>query len=82
MAGEITALKHELGDHTVEGGTFIAKAVLASRELPEVFCGFGDDIVVQFENDSPGRRRRAFTDSDVKLGGKKGKKYEDAWEIG
>lgn len=52
VAGEITALKHELGDHPVETGTFIAKSVLASCELPEVSCGFGDDFVVQFENDS------------------------------
>jgi hypothetical protein len=64
VAGEITALKHELRDHTVERGTFVAKTVLAGRELPEVSCGFGDDFVVQLEHDSTSR---AFTDVDVKL---------------
>lgn len=66
MASEITALEHELGDHTVERGTFISKTVLAGCELPEVSCGFGNDIVVQFEDDST---RWIITDADVKLGG-------------
>ena len=52
MASEITALEHEIGDHTVERGAFIAETVRAGRELPEIFCGFGDDIVVQLEDDS------------------------------
>jgi len=64
VAGEITALKHELRDHTVERGTFVAKTVLAGRELPEVSCGFGDDVVVQLEHDSTSA---AITNVDVKL---------------
>jgi hypothetical protein len=66
VASEIAALEHEIGDHTVERGIFIAKTVLAGRELPEVSCGIGDDIVVQFEDDSTGT---ITTDVDVKLGG-------------
>jgi hypothetical protein len=66
MASEITALEHEIGDHTVERGTSVAETVLAGGELPEVSCGFGDDIVVQFEDDS---LRSTTIDADVKLGG-------------
>ena len=69
MLGEITSLKHELWDHTVEAGTCIAKPVLARRELSEVSCGYGDDTVVKFENDST---RRITVDCDVKLGGHQG----------
>jgi len=50
VPGEITTLKHELGDHTVEGGTLIAVTVLASRKFTEVPCGFGDDVVEQPKN--------------------------------
>lgn len=74
VAGEITALKHELRDHTVKGGTFIAITVLASRKLSEVSCGFGDDCVVQFEDDPTGR---STVDMDVKLGCQEAK-YEQA----
>jgi len=66
MACEITALEHEIGDHTVERGASVAKTVLAGRELAEVSCGFWDDIVVQFEDDSTSRN---IIDMDVKLGG-------------
>jgi hypothetical protein len=67
VAGEVTTLKHELGDHTVEGGTFIAEAVLASRKLSEVLRSPGDGLVVQLENDSTSGSTVA--DSDVKLEG-------------
>jgi len=70
VTGEITALKHELGDHTVERGIFIAKTVLAGRKLPKISCGVGDDIVVQFEDDTTSR---ITTDVDVKLGGQEAK---------
>lgn len=52
MLGEITALKHEPRNHTVESGTLIAIAMHASRKLSEVFCGPGDDMVVQLKLDS------------------------------
>jgi len=70
MASKITALEHELGDHTVESGTCIAKTVLASRELPEISCGIGDDFVVQFEDDST---TLLTVDLDVKLEGPRSK---------
>jgi len=52
MPGEITTLKHEPGNHTVETGTLIAFTLRASRKLPEVLCGPGDDTVVQLKLDS------------------------------
>jgi len=67
---EITALKHELGDHTVEAGTRIAETVHASRKLSEVLCSFGDDVIKQLENDSTGG---FATDADVKLWEGKGR---------
>ena len=65
MASEVTALEHEIRDHTVERGTSIAKTVLAGRELPKVSCSFGDDFVVQFEDDSTSI---STIDLDVELG--------------
>lgn len=62
--GEITALKHELGDHTVEEGTLVAITVLASRKFPEVSCGFGDGVIIQLKNDST---KRMAIDGNVKL---------------
>ena len=64
VLGEITALKHELGDHTVEGGTLVTVTVLASREFSEVPCGSGDDVIIQLKNDSTSR---LVIDGDVKL---------------
>lgn len=64
VPGEITALKHELGDHTVEFGILIAETASPSRKISEVFCGFGDDPIVQLENDSSSW---IASDGDVKL---------------
>ena len=59
MGCEITALDHELLDDAVEGGALVRKfvaglafAFLAGAERAEVFCGLGDDIVVQLEGDA------------------------------
>jgi hypothetical protein len=70
-AGEIAALKHKIRDHTVKRGTFVAKAVLASRELSKVSCGLRDDFVIKFENNSTSR---GTADSDVKLKGSRSKR--------
>lgn len=78
VASEITALEHEVGDHTVKRGIFVAKTVLAGRELPEVSCGIGDDIVVQFEDDSTST---IITNEDVKLGGQEAKMSKHAMLI-
>jgi hypothetical protein len=64
VPGEITPLKHELRDHTVETRIFIAEAVLASGELPEVSCSFGDVVIKQLEDDSA---NRIIVDGDVEL---------------
>jgi len=52
--GEVTTLEHELGDDTVERGTLISEAVLASGKLTEVLGSLGDDVVVQLEGDATG----------------------------
>ncbi|EGP89020.1 uncharacterized protein MYCGRDRAFT_92050 [Zymoseptoria tritici IPO323] len=51
-AGEITALKHEIRNHTAEAGTGTAEAFLARAEGTEVFDSLGNDVVVQLEIDS------------------------------
>jgi hypothetical protein len=51
-AGEVTALEHEVGDHTVELGASIAKALLSSAESAEVLRGLGYDIVEELEVDA------------------------------
>ena len=62
--GEVTTLEHELGDDTVERGTLISEAVLASGKLTEVLCSLGDDVVVQLEHDAAARRA---ADGDIEL---------------
>lgn len=59
--GEVTALEHEVGDHTVERGALVANgaaiAVLEScAELLEVVGGLGDNVVVQLEDNTAGVR--------------------------
>ncbi len=53
-AGEVTPLDHKFGDDAVESRALVAVAVLTSAELAEVASGFGDDIVVEFEDDAAG----------------------------
>lgn len=50
--GEVTALKHELGDDAVEGRALVAEALLASAESTEVLGGLGNDVVEQLEVDA------------------------------
>jgi hypothetical protein len=47
-------LKHELGDHAVELGALISKALLAGAESAEVLSRLGDDIVEEVEVDAAG----------------------------
>ena len=56
---EVTTLKHESLDDAVEGAAFVgegwagfAVAFFACAEGAEVFDGFRDDIVVEFEGDA------------------------------
>lgn len=50
--GEVTSLSHEVSDDSVESASLVAVAGFASAEGSEVFCGFGDDVVVEFEDNS------------------------------
>ena len=47
--GEITALKHELRDHTVEFRASVAKALLTGAKSTEIFTGLGNHMVVELE---------------------------------
>lgn len=82
MPGEVTALEHEPGYHTVEGRFGVAVAVLASGELAEVAGGLGNYIVVELEDDATSGL--AF-DGDIKLCARKGRKlsgfrsYRSRW---
>lgn len=49
---EVTALEHELRNHTVKLGTLEAKAFLAGGEGTEVLNGLGNDVVIEIEIDS------------------------------
>jgi len=48
----------------VERTSFVSKSVLVRRELAEVPGGFGDNIVVELEDDAAGG---LAVDSDIKL---------------
>jgi hypothetical protein len=51
-AGEVTTLKHELRDDTVEGRASVSKALLAGAESTEVLGSLGDNVVVEVEVDT------------------------------
>lgn len=42
--GKVTALDHELLDHTVEGGALVAKVLLAGSEGTEVLSGLAQVV--------------------------------------
>ena len=52
--GEVTTLKHEVGNDTVELGALEAEAHLTSAESGEVLHGLWDNIVVELEVDTSG----------------------------
>lgn len=45
VVGEITALAHEVWNHAVECGVFVAKTFLAGAQSTEVFASLWDDII-------------------------------------
>ena len=53
-ASEVSTLKHELRDHTMEFAALIPEALLAGAESTEVLSSLGDDIVEEFEVDAAG----------------------------
>lgn len=63
-AGEVTTLKHEVGDNTVEGRALVTVTVRSGGELTEVTCSFGDYIVEKLEDDAAGW---LVVDIDVEL---------------
>lgn len=52
MASEVTTLKHELRDDTVESGLGVSKTLLTSAESTKVLGGLGDDFIVELEVDA------------------------------
>lgn len=62
--GEITALKHELGDDTMEAGTAVAETLLSGAKSAKVFGSLWDDVVVEIEDDAGGR---AIVDGNVEV---------------
>lgn len=52
---EVTALAHEVRNHTVEGGALVAEALLAGAEGTEVFASLWSYICAQLNNDTSQR---------------------------
>lgn len=50
--GEVTTLKHEAGDDTVEARVLVAETLLSGAEGTEVLNGFGDFVVEEVHNDA------------------------------
>merc|ERR1712054_700544 len=50
--GEVTALKHELRDDTVELAALVAEALLAGAKRTEVLGSLGDDVVEELKVDA------------------------------
>lgn len=50
--GEVTTLRHEASNYTMELGTGVAKAFFACCQGAEVVSGLRDDIVIQLENNA------------------------------
>lgn len=62
VAGEVAALKHELGNDTVKSGTLVvqrfpafAYALLSGAKTPKIFSCFGSFVREQFHHDPLGR---------------------------
>ena len=52
MTGEVTTLKHELRDDTVERGALVSLALGSLAKLDEVLSGLGDIIGKEVEDDT------------------------------
>ena len=51
-AGEVTTLKHELGDDAVERRALVSEALLTGAEGTEVLGGLGDVFVEKIERNT------------------------------
>ena len=49
VVGEVTALQHEVGNHSVERAAFEAEAFLASAQSTKVFRRFWNDVRSQLQ---------------------------------
>ena len=54
--GEVSALDHEVLDHTVERRVLVTESLLACAEGAEVLSRLGNDIVEELEVDATGLR--------------------------
>ena len=50
VVGEISSLRHEVGDDAVEMGIFVAETFFVGAESSEVGCGFGGLLVEEVED--------------------------------
>jgi hypothetical protein len=50
--GEVTALKHEAGNDTVEAGVLVAETLLSSAESTEVLSSLGYIIIEEIHDDT------------------------------
>jgi hypothetical protein len=64
VASEVTTLKHELGNNTMETGFSISISMFTSTQLAEVLCSLRYNIIKQLEDDGP---RFVAVDFDVEL---------------
>jgi hypothetical protein len=48
--GKVTSLDHEVLDDTVEGGSLVAKALLASCQSAEVLSRFWDGLAIETDD--------------------------------
>ena len=62
MVGEVTSLGHEVVDDTMESWSLVSKSFLAGAESSEVGCSFGDDVIIEFEDNFSSR---VSVDGDV-----------------
>lgn len=51
---EVTSLKHEFGNHSVELGSLVSEAILSGAEMLEIPAAVGGILVVEFEIDPTG----------------------------
>jgi len=64
VTGEVTTLKHELGNDAVEAGASISKSMFTSTQFTEVFGRLRYIFIIELEGDAP---RRGVADGDIEL---------------
>ena len=53
LVSEVTSLGNVVLNDAMERGSFVPKTFFTCAESPEVFRGYGDILVEEFESDSP-----------------------------